>query len=396
MNFIDQSKQLNIDKKDLSFIDKVILVLFGCYFVMSPFYLWRSGLPQIADFTIIIALTLALIKTKFRFIFDFQERKIITVSLLFLYWIVLNNSFWSLRLGIFAQFFINNGYYLFNIFIFIMSILLIRTFGKYLYVLMLNSIIFSLLIQFVMFITSGGYSGGRYSGTFNNPNQLGYYAILVTALILITITKSEKVSLKPFIGILISFILVIVSLSNAAIISWSIMLFCYVFFEKSNKKFRKKLFIISLITLIIGYFIYINFGIIQNNALYEALVGRLSTTQNKIEAVGDVRGYNRILGYPEYWLLGAGEGAYFRFEGNLELHSTLGNIQISYGIIGTIIFLRLLYVCLKNIKFRYWYIILAVMVYGMTHNGIRDSIFWILLAFIFESYKYNREVKHVN
>lgn len=396
MNFIDQSKQLNIDKKDLSFIDKVILVLFGCYFVMSPFYLWRSGLPQIADFTIIIALTLALIKTKFRFIFDFQERKIITVSLLFLYWIVLNNSFWSLRLGIFAQFFINNGYYLFNIFIFIMSILLIRTFGKYLYVLMLNSIIFSLLIQFVMFITSGGYSGGRYSGTFNNPNQLGYYAILVTALILITITKSEKVSLKPFIGILISFILVIVSLSNAAIISWFIMLFCYVFFEKSNKKFRKKLFIISLITLIIGYFIYINFGIIQNNALYEALVGRLSTTQNKIEAVGDVRGYNRILGYPEYWLLGAGEGAYFRFGGNLELHSTLGNIQISYGIIGIIIFLRLLYVCLKSIKFRYWYIILAVMVYGMTHNGIRDSIFWILLAFIFESYKYNREVKHVN
>lgn len=95
------------------------------------------------------------------------------------------------------------------------------------------------------------------------------------------------------------------------------------------------------------------------------------------------RGYYRITEYPEYWILGAGEGAYLeRFGRIMEFHSTLGNIQVSYGIIGLILFLKFLYLALKNNKFRDWYILFCILIYGITHNGIRNSLFWIFLALL--------------
>jgi hypothetical protein len=39
-------------------------------------------------------------------------------------------------------------------------------------------------------------------------------------------------------------------------------------------------------------------------------------------------------------------------------------------------------IALYKDAFQSWYIIAFIMAYGLTHNGIRNSFFWILLALI--------------
>jgi len=122
---------------------------------------------------------------------------------------------------------------------------------------------------------------------------------------------------------------------------------------------------------------------VSDNALVKSVKKRLESIGMDNDDSLEGRGYNRIFDYPEYWIFGAGEGEYTRFEGfQLEMHSTLGNIQASYGLIGLCLFLCFLFLTIRKDLSGSWYIILFIMTYGLTHNGIRNSLFWILIALI--------------
>jgi hypothetical protein len=94
------------------------------------------------------------------------------------------------------------------------------------------------------------------------------------------------------------------------------------------------------------------------------------------------RGYDRIWKHPEYWIFGAGEGEYYRFGVGMEFHSTLGNLQVSYGILGLGLFLIMLFLIMRHDRYQNAYIILFLMMYGLTHNGIRNTLLWILLGLL--------------
>ena len=127
--------------------------------------------------------------------------------------------------------------------------------------------------------------------------------------------------------------------------------------------------------------IYNTTQIIQNNSLINSVQRRIQNIGKDSDDNLEGRGYYRIYEYPEYWLFGAGEGEYSRFRyGEIEFHSTLGNIQVSYGLVGILLFINLMRLALKNDRYRSWYILFMIMLYGLTHNGIRNSLFWILLA----------------
>ena len=79
----------------------------------------------------------------------------------------------------------------------------------------------------------------------------------------------------------------------------------------------------------------------------------VANLQQRLEGIGAQkdnslldRGYNRLLNNPGYLILGAGEGDYERLDPDptqpleelyKEFHSTLGNILMSYGVIGFVI-----------------------------------------------------------
>jgi hypothetical protein len=94
----------------------------------------------------------------------------------------------------------------------------------------------------------------------------------------------------------------------------------------------------------------------------------------------EVRGYDRIWKYPQYVLAGAGEGDYDRFEAERELHSSFGTMLFSYGVVGLVLFLAVLYQSLRSTPLLVKIYVLSVLLYGLTHQGLRFSWFWMLLG----------------
>ena len=75
------------------------------------------------------------------------------------------------------------------------------------------------------------------------------------------------------------------------------------------------------------------------------------------------RGYDRLVKYSQYLLFGAGEGDYSRFGYDIEIHSTLGNILMSYGIIGLLLFVTMIILAIQSNKWRDSYIIFFIFLY---------------------------------
>ncbi len=275
-------------------------------------------------------------------------------------------------------------FYIFNIIIFIYFILLIKEYNTVLFKNIYIGTIISILLQFVLFYGSGGFQGIRNTGSFNNPNQLGYYGLISFGL-MILLSQRIKVNIKIFtLSVFSATILALSSLSKASILSFLGTGFFYLISTNQNKKLKRNLIVLLIfLSLSILYIKTYYPSFITDNSLYTAVQNRLNAIGKDNDDNLKGRGYDRIFEYPEYWIFGAGEGGYYRFYFKpMEFHSTLGNLQVSYGIIGLLLFWSILFMVLKKNMYKSWYIIIFILVYGLTHNGIRNSLFWILLSVI--------------
>jgi len=106
------------------------------------------------------------------------------------------------------------------------------------------------------------------------------------------------------------------------------------------------------------------------------------------------RGYGRLVTHPQYLAVGAGEGAFERLTDlkDKEFHSSLGNILLSYGVVGLGILFGLFYVVFRRAPFINLAYFGLIMLYGITHMGMRDTMLWIFLGLVFvESVAEDRE-----
>src|ERR671920_1516807 len=81
------------------------------------------------------------------------------------------------------------------------------------------------------------------------------------------------------------------------------------------------------------------------------------------------------------------EGDYQRFAeismiGAHELHSSMATLFFCYGIAGVVLFGRFLLGSLARSGVRSWLIVGAGFAYGMTHQGLRFRLLWLLLAMV--------------
>jgi hypothetical protein len=130
-------------------------------------------------------------------------------------------------------------------------------------------------------------------------------------------------------------------------------------------------------------FILIRPQIITKNPILAQVIYRMEAIGNDNDDSLEGRGYDRILKYPYYLIWGAGEGLNYRFESNKELHSTLGNILFSYGIIGFGLFLLIFRQAIAKQGLASVFPLYAVLLFGFTHNGIRHTYLWLLLALLY-------------
>lgn len=344
---------------------KIAALLFFAYLVTKPFYLFPSGGPQIADGFVALLLVWALFS---RAGMPAEIVGIFTACIYFTVYTFIVNCIWALVLGDVSML-KTPIFYAFN------TILIFIVFEFYcvdrqaILRLLFFATLASLVVQSVLALSvvSLGTSG-RDSLFFNNPNQLGYWALL-TVSIFSVVTRGIRVRLIwQLLAFALGFFLISLSLGKAATLALGILFALH--FSRSWWHF-------VLAALFGGALLFV----LQDQPLMEELTARLANIGEQRDDSLAGRGYARIWHYPEHLLFGAGEFGLERFPGEtLELHSTLGTILFSYGVIGFALFLLILLRLLKRSGWRNFLYLAPAFAYGLTHQGLRFSLFWILFA----------------
>jgi hypothetical protein len=215
----------------------------------------------------------------------------------------------------------------------------------------------------------------RQTASFNNPNQLGYWSILCLCIFLVIASRARiKWYLQATI-ITCLFYTVAISLSKAAMISAALMFMLH--YLKSPK-----LIVLALLFTLVGYLV------VENSAIMERVTGRLENIGQQQDDSLYSRGYLRIVEYPGHAILGAAEGAHYRFdnttysEERFEIHSTFGTILFSYGIPGLVAFSLAIWHLYRISSFSYLLYLAPPFLYGLTHQGLRFSFLWLLISVI--------------
>lgn len=278
---------------------------------------------------------------------------------------------------------LSSMYYIYNAGIFIFTASLIKKSPEQTSFAIYMGIAFSLLAELYVCVAMPEFRNGRIIGTFNNPNQLANWSLACAAILLI-LKKHRRLNIVDFGLLLVVAYIQTMALSKAGIIC-VLLIFMSLPFTKMMSPFLRTLSFFFAVILFI-------FSLQSMITLYEKIqqVEFLDRSVSRLENIGqegddslEGRKYDRFIKYPQYLLTGAGEGAFHRFSEGYkpsEMHSGVGNILFSYGIIGFCVFLYFLYtVSQKNDKY-FLYILFVLMLYGLTHQNIRDSHFWVFLG----------------
>ncbi len=250
----------------------------------------------------------------------------------------------------------------------------------------ISGLIFAVIIVLVTISTQGitltvGAEGAvRSVGTFNNPNQLGYFSVCLLSLTYLSYLTSSISYRVAITGFCISIALSIISLSKAAIVANFVLLF--IVLVPRNVSFSHSIIFGSALILC-GYIL---FQVFLSGAMDDLLVlDRFMKMGQESDSSLSSRGYFAVLGESDAEIIfGLGSEKIMEIVGH-EVHSTFGSIFNIYGVLGLLLILA---------AFSIWSVFIwrafglralvcligPAMLYGITHNGIRFSIFWILFA----------------
>lgn len=241
-------------------------------------------------------------------------------------------------------------------------------------------------IAFVSIVMGGALGlagwGGRAIGLFNNPNQLGYFAVCLTA-IACALKLRASIGTSSWIGFLfLGAYFAAVSLSSAALLSVGSSLI-WVGLVGSPPKVRIVTGVVALILLVLGSWLFLG-----STELGGEIIAKISATGAAEDDSLHGRGY---LVWSQASALELAFGLSYvgvlQVHG-LEIHSTIFSFFGSYGLVGGTIFVGFLWLFVVRV----WrlsglkglvLIVLPPMLYGLTHNGSRFLLFWILLAVCF-------------
>ena len=201
----------------------------------------------------------------------------------------------------------------------------------------------SLLIAFLLYvfkIKGINLEEARVILFFNNPNQLGLWALsLLIFIILLIVNHRMRLNNKfiIFTSLILCYFFIFLSISQAAIISSGIILIILFGFF-----LRTKWLYLTLSFLIIISLIFTNKYNFENIIFLKNVQNRIENETKEDDGDNGLEGrnYTRLINNSKYLIFGAGEGKLERFSDNkLEIHSTFANILFSYGIVGLIIFI---------------------------------------------------------
>ena len=339
-----------------------------------PLYLFPSGGIQISHVLFsIFCLFFFIVKGKTIFKIDKKIKPIFRALGAFVLLACIVQGSWA---AIHGDYFvlIFPGFYVFNVTYLIVIYAYLRNYKDFGVSLVFFAMLTSVGLVFVGLVAGVSVSSYRRTSFFNNPNQLGYFALLASIIILLFHTRFKfKYSRVLSMGaVLINLYLSSVSLSKAAMVSTAVAIACFLpIFKKTD---------LAIMTLIVAVTFPFWLPKVTGSDVYAKAALRMERIgADKDDSVFG-RGYGRIMDHPEQLFLGAGEGNVGRWGEEIELHSMFGNTLFCYGFLGLTIILIFFFRCFMVSPIVFTILFAPVFAYCLTHNGIRFSYMWMLLA----------------
>lgn len=356
---------------------KLSALLFGLSLISSQFYIFSSGKPQPAHFILVFSLV-AFMVSKERFFLSGDNA--LKILFLFVFYQLFVNLIFSL-IHEELQFILSAIYIIYGYFIFLLIVNLSRTKSN----LFSDVSFYGLIAVFVLFFLAmlgfGEYKfSPRYNGYFNDPNQMAFWVLCVTSIILNI--NNDKIFFQFFV-LVIAVTLIVLTASRSGLLGCSCLLLGYLIKYIDIKKMNSKTLLIYIFGLIsmLGCVYYL---LTADLDMVSFLATRAGDTD--FEEQSRVRGYTRILEYPAYTIFGAGHGMELRFdENNLEIHSTWAGLFFYYGIFGLLLVIMFVFFMAKKLSLSENCFLFAPLLYSFSTFGLRTPIFWIFIG-VFYAY----------
>lgn len=227
----------------------------------------------------------------------------------------------------------------------------------------------------------------RSVGTFNNPNQLAYFALCSFLLASLLYLREEIRTPLYLLVIASSFALGMAALSKAGLIALLFGGLIGLSATLDRKRVSGKLIAACLLLTAGGVQLY------SMGALDEFhFVQRLDSIGTGGDDNLNERGYRSPFEHGAVGLLvGLGEERVTRIIGH-EVHSTFWSYLLKYGVVGLGLFMTVWFLWIRRTFAEFGLIgvlliNVPVSLYGITHNGSRFAILWLLIGLSFNLYR---------
>lgn len=355
-----------------SLLGRPDLALWIAYLLATPFYVFRSGRPQPAE-GILLVTFLVTLQMKDRPLPRFLRLAILAIFAFATYAAVINLAWGVLLLDYrvekvgavgFASF------YLFNAIVFSTCLLLYHRNGIRFAAATAWGTVGALALQLALMALMGGSGGYREKLFFNNPNQLGYYALLSAGIIAFAYQRARMPILIAASSLAITTLFAASSLSKAALIGTAV--------TACVAALRKPVLLVVTAAIVLG-----GMSVKSSDELAQRVRFRMTDMGQQSDDTLEGRGYLRIEMHPQYLVFGAAEVGHDRhgdFGG--ELHSSWATVLFSYGVVGLGLLLLFFWRALRLMRFADVLFLVPVIWYGMTHQGLRFRLFWVFIALV--------------
>lgn len=346
------------------------------YLVAKMFYVARGGTAQPAD---IMLCALAFFIVPPREMLTLLKQELALAGLVI--WVALVNLGWFMITNE-PSFLPSILYFFFNLMI-VITFFGVRQrdpemFDKIVCRAIIAAVVLQTLVVLYERVTHSG--GLRNVGTFKNPNQLAYWGVLMLSMFLML--RRNKLRRLDLLFMAAAIFCEFASASRAGLAALVALLAMWMYYALGDV--RKRV-LACLAVIAVGVILGVSPAmdrVMVQGAESSAVGSRLAEETNVSQF--DERQYNRIIDFYEYTLAGAGEGYIARFKADneyqLEIHSSFGTMLFSYGVPGLVLFVLLIAGIYRKLPSSLAVYLLPSLLYGVTHQGLRFTLFWALIG----------------
>lgn len=392
------------------------VISFYClYFILKPFYFKESGTVQMAEVCLLIAWILSILC-------GFYKNRLMDFRLMHLFYLFVTgagivNIFYAVKLRD-VQFIHALFYWLFNL------IFLVLSYALFLEKKLLEKLVLifklTIYIQFAIYILHMGrwYGEVRYKGTFNDPNQFAFYLMMCGIFIFIYGMYTGRTGPGDGLAVGFAVFLIIKSASRgmtlcvALIIIFEILSGVCVWCKKIMKSISRKKILGAFVIMVCMVLLVFCFMKSNGNSSSYTVWDRWQETVSMVKQgkgltsggrnAFEERGISRVWEFPEYCILGAGEGGNARFNPLYigEIHSTFPGILFCYGIIPSVLLFIWCISSIRNLDIKYLAVYFSLLIESCTLVHYRQPVFWLVfvIGYSIQNEMFltgHEEVKHV-